>query len=304
MKYCEEFAALLDAYADGELSEPEAARVRAHLETCADCRMYVENIRAIRAAFPSVEETDVPDGFADGVMATIRAGAAPRRQKKTQWLKIAVPLAACVAILVAVSSFQNSFRFAGKSTASAATSADSSMEGSVYKEAQSDAGSGLSGGTESDTASESSGTAAPRMFTALAPNSKDAAVQNKDAAVQDHTSGSAASSQESGEDGSQPAETPQMGILAVTPPTTTTSGSSSPEDQYRKVLYLDVASAGTLLDNYTGTISNAADGTPETLYEMSEQDFDAIAAQLPDVPVTENSSSTTELCCVIVAYTG
>ena len=296
MKYCEEFAALLDAYADGELNEQEAARVRAHLETCAGCRMYVENIRAIRAAFPSTEETDVPDGFADGVMAAIRAGAAPRRQKRTQWLKVAVSLAACVAILVVVGSFQNSFRFAGKSTSSAATSADSSMEGPVYKEAQGDTSSGLSGGTESDTASESAGTVAPRMFTALAPR------DSKDAAGQDQASGSAASSQESGEDGSQPAETPQMGILAVTPSTTIAGNSSSPEEQYRKVLYLDTATAGTLLDNYTGTISSAADGTPETLYEMSEQDFEAIAAQLPNVPVTENSSSATELCCVIVTY--
>jgi len=295
MKYCEEFAALLDAYVDGELNESEAARVKAHLETCPGCRMYVENIRAIRAVFPSAEETDVPDGFADGVMAAIRAGAAPRRQKRTQWLKVAVPLAACVAILVAVGSFQDSFRFAGKSTASASGSA---TVGPAYKESQSGTGSGLSGGTESDTASESADSAAPRMFTALAPR------DSKTAAGQDQTSGSAASSQESGEDGSQPAETPQMGILAVTPSTTIAGNASSPEEQYRKVLYLDAATAGTLVDRYTGVVSSAADGTPETLYEMSKQDFDAITAQLPNVPVTENNSSATELCCVIVTYTG
>ena len=42
MKYCEEFAALLDPYVDGELPLEEAARVRAHLAVCGGCRAYVQ----------------------------------------------------------------------------------------------------------------------------------------------------------------------------------------------------------------------------------------------------------------------
>ena len=64
MKYCEDCAALLDLYVDGELSPDDMDRVRAHLETCSGCRAYVDDALAIRAAFPDVEDTEVPTGFA------------------------------------------------------------------------------------------------------------------------------------------------------------------------------------------------------------------------------------------------
>ena len=73
MDTCQEFAALLDLYVDGALPPAEAERVQAHLETCDVCRSYVDDIQAIRAAFPRIEDTPVPEGFADGVMAAIRA---------------------------------------------------------------------------------------------------------------------------------------------------------------------------------------------------------------------------------------
>ena len=41
MRYCEEFAALLDPYIDGELPPEETARVRTHLLACDGCRTYV-----------------------------------------------------------------------------------------------------------------------------------------------------------------------------------------------------------------------------------------------------------------------
>ena len=56
MKYCEEYAALLDLYVDGELSPEEMAAVQEHLDQCPDCRRYVDEILEIRAAFPDVEE--------------------------------------------------------------------------------------------------------------------------------------------------------------------------------------------------------------------------------------------------------
>ena len=73
MKYCENFAALLDPFVDGELSPDEMARVQAHLDACPACRAYVDDALAIRAAFPDAEDTPVPDGFAESVMARIRA---------------------------------------------------------------------------------------------------------------------------------------------------------------------------------------------------------------------------------------
>lgn len=100
MTYCEEFAALLDPYIDGELSPAETARVREHLRTCDGCRAYVQAALAMRDAFPEAENTPVPDGFAAGVMAAIRADAAPRKRRRPRWAKTLLPLAACCAIVV------------------------------------------------------------------------------------------------------------------------------------------------------------------------------------------------------------
>lgn len=100
MTYCQEFAALLDPYIDGELSPAETARVREHLRTCDGCRAYVQAALAMRDAFPEEEDTPVPDGFAAGVMAAIRADAAPRKRRRPRWAKTLLPLAACCAIVV------------------------------------------------------------------------------------------------------------------------------------------------------------------------------------------------------------
>lgn len=132
MKYCEEFAALLDLYVDGELSGEEAARVRAHLEDCPVCRSYVEDAFAIRGAFPETEETEVPEGFADGVMAAVRAledekkaKAGPVGRKTVYWKKVLLPLAACFAIVLAV---RHGPVRGGGSTSAANNSAPAAMD--------------------------------------------------------------------------------------------------------------------------------------------------------------------------------
>ena len=71
MKYCEEYAALLDAYFDGECTPEEAEQVRAHIAVCPGCRAYLNELALLRDAFPDGEDTEVPEGFADGVMAAI-----------------------------------------------------------------------------------------------------------------------------------------------------------------------------------------------------------------------------------------
>lgn len=111
MKYCEEYAALLDLFADGELTGPEMERVRDHLETCPGCRAYVDDALAIRAGFPNVEETVVPEGFAEGVMARVREDSAKerkivelKRRGVRRWIGTAAALAACCALVVLVRS--------------------------------------------------------------------------------------------------------------------------------------------------------------------------------------------------------
>ena len=100
MKYCENFAALLDPFVDGELSPDEIARVQAHLDGCPACRAYVDDALAIRAAFPDAEDTPVPDGFSESVMARIRAETVSQKRKNRPWLKALASLAACCAIVL------------------------------------------------------------------------------------------------------------------------------------------------------------------------------------------------------------
>lgn len=91
----EQYAALLDAFIDGALSERDAARVRAHLAECPECQAYVSDALTMRELFPGVEETAVPEGFTESVMAALPAQNIPWRK---QWKKAALPLAACIAI--------------------------------------------------------------------------------------------------------------------------------------------------------------------------------------------------------------
>ena len=97
MKECTSFEALLDLFADGELSPEEMARVQSHLDRCPACRAYVDDALAIRAALGGWEETPVPEDFHRHVMDAVRAQ--PRR-RPTPWKKVALPLAACFAVAI------------------------------------------------------------------------------------------------------------------------------------------------------------------------------------------------------------
>ena len=71
MKECEKYAALLDAFSEGDLFLEDMVQVQTHLMNCPGCQAYLEDLLAMRAAFPSVEDTEVPEGFADRVMAAV-----------------------------------------------------------------------------------------------------------------------------------------------------------------------------------------------------------------------------------------
>jgi hypothetical protein len=107
MNTCESYAALLDAFAEGDLFTEDMLQVQKHLNDCPACQAYLDDLFAMRAAFPTIEDTEVPEGFADRVMAAVAAHprtAAPAepapRKKKSPWTKVVLPLAACCAIVV------------------------------------------------------------------------------------------------------------------------------------------------------------------------------------------------------------
>lgn len=105
MNICGEYAALLDAFLDGELSPEEMDGVQRHLEACPACRDYVDDCLAIRAAFPNAEDQAVPAGFAAEVTKALRtlpqkSAPANERRRKTVWFRAAATLAAGFAIVL------------------------------------------------------------------------------------------------------------------------------------------------------------------------------------------------------------
>lgn len=100
MKKCEEFAPLLSAFVDGELTEEERAEVLAHVSECEKCRGLLGELTALHAALGELEDEDVPAGFTEDVMAAVRAekAAMPRMKKPSAWRRW-MPMAACAAIV-------------------------------------------------------------------------------------------------------------------------------------------------------------------------------------------------------------
>ncbi|MBR5471061.1 MAG: zf-HC2 domain-containing protein [Oscillibacter sp.] len=114
MNTCESYAALLDAFAEGDLFTEDMVRVQQHLLNCPDCQSYLDDLLAIQAAFPKIEDTVVPPDFSAKVMTAVaatpqerpvsvpqkKAAAKPSTKRKTPWGRVLVPLAACCAIVI------------------------------------------------------------------------------------------------------------------------------------------------------------------------------------------------------------
>lgn len=177
----DEFAALLDAFVDGELSPAEADRVRAHLAACPACQAYVTDALAIREAFPEAEDTVLPEGFTDAVMTAVRAH--PRKNKVLPWRKVLLPLAACFALVLLVRHMPLSFGGGAKDTASVAT-ASAADTAEMAEDIQDDSDSGVmeyKSARDTDSAPE----AAPEAEGPAAQGFWDSASAEEDAAA-DH----------------------------------------------------------------------------------------------------------------------
>ena len=274
MKYCEDYAALLDLYVDGELSPEDMDRVRAHLETCSGCRAYVDDALAIRAAFPDVEDTEVPTGFAESVMSAVQAAAQERpaapQAKKRHWGRVLLPLAACCAIVIllhGVTGSKNSpVEFATASSSATDTATTESESIAETEEAAAEAP------TETPADGAADGGAAPE--TRVAFTTSDAGTC---ASVNDQASSKAL---------------PETGVVEAP------AGAAVPEAQAAEpeefgveaassvsafaTLRLTTAQAGELLAEHTPV--SDADGV--LCYELSREDYDALLAALADTGIT------------------
>lgn len=123
--------AILSAYLDGELSDIEREEVLAHLESCAECRDYLAELTALRAALGEMEEYDAPEGFAAGVLTRLheeeKTDSKATKALKMPWRRWAA-LAACAAVVVlAVTVLPNTLRMGKSEPDNAAPAAQAPM---------------------------------------------------------------------------------------------------------------------------------------------------------------------------------
>lgn len=251
MKYCEEYAALLDLFVDGELAGPELERVRNHLAECPGCQAYVDDALAIRAGFPDVEETDVPEGFTEGVMERIRENSAKdrksvelRRRGIRRWMGTAAALAACCALVILV-------RTGPGNEAAAPAGGD----GAAYDTA------GVAEGGEAEIAPQ----AAPESAEAPKEEPLEAgpAARSKTMDLYNNEQVLAAA----------PTAGADLAAPAATAPEAAMDDSARKETD---ALYLTAEEAGDLLDGFSAVWENAV----EWRYELNEEEFRALLEAL------------------------
>lgn len=277
MKICENYALLLDQFLDGELSKEDEALVREHLVSCPACAAYVADAMAIRAAFEDLDELEVPEGLSDGVMAVIRAHAAPRK-KNHRWMKAAASLAACAAIVFAAVRI---IPFGASSGTSAASAESAPMEARAGD---------VTDGVESPAEARQQLTADSEMSDPLSSSNVESGQNSAPVSVEPFAL-APNSAQDSGS-----GEAPKTAVGPML-----SANLNSDAASYRKWANLTAAAVGTELDGYSGIPRQDDAGRSYTAYELSESEFDALIARLgaeDKVTAYDTSDSTLYLIAV------
>ena len=105
MRPCIDYLEHMNAVLDGEATPAQEAELTAHLALCPACASLYEDLRALREGADGLV-TQAPDGFAEAVMAQVRAEAAqpklkvlPKPRRKT-WMPAAAMAAVCAIALL------------------------------------------------------------------------------------------------------------------------------------------------------------------------------------------------------------
>ena len=283
MKYCESYAALLDLFVDGELSLEEMLGVQAHLDECPACRVYVDDALAMRAAFPDAEDTEVPEGFAAGVMSAIQADIASRpshsrKKKKTPWMGVLASLAACCAIVI----IQQNGPMAAKSESAAASMA---YDTAVAEEAACEDAAPEAAYFTADTATEET-----------APEAEEAAPMER--LVEEPAEGGAIAqsvTNTSIEDDAAAAP----GAVDLNLIDRWAEGENV---VFACVVFLPQDRVGDVLNGYEGKPYVTDEGVVGTGYALEQSEFEQILYDHFDYPHGPelDPERTTDLCCIVV----
>lgn len=266
MKYCEDYAALLDPYIDGELSPEDTARVREHLRQCDGCRAYVQSALLMRDAFPEIEDTEVPDGFVESVMGAIRSGAAPQKKRRSPWVKVLVPLAACCAIAILVKSMP--MDFTGTDTAA--------PNSTMTEESTPDTTQDTAAAAQDDTETAQEDVSAARFSEPQTEESGDAAIPPTESEVTEDVAPKV-STYTAPTNGESDADQPE----ARSDGGTTTFATTAEAQSWFATLTLTQEQAGTALEGLPADTPVSSDPVSGgTIYWLTQEQFDALLVQL------------------------
>lgn len=261
MKYCEEYAALLDPFVDGELPPEEMERVRAHLENCPGCRAYVDDALAIRAGFPDVEDTAVPEGFAGGVMERIRRDAererkAAERKRVRRWAGTLGALAACCALVVLARTGSGGLN--GSGGAAVVTAGAGAEAPAAYN---------MDGGAAESGTAPQAAMAEPRDTNGAAPEEETAWIEEQTVAGAASTNRKNAARDEAKEKG--PLEYANPAAAAAPAKTDEAADTAEAAEERSAALCLTAGEAGDLLRDYAAVREDAVTWS----YELSGEEY-------------------------------
>ncbi|MBQ9973832.1 MAG: zf-HC2 domain-containing protein [Oscillospiraceae bacterium] len=94
---CDPYIELISAQLDGELTEPEAQTLTAHLDTCPQCRAIARDFGLVHSAMTHMA-VPAPEGLSDEVVRRHRQQKSTRRRTLRQF----AALAACLLLTVGV----------------------------------------------------------------------------------------------------------------------------------------------------------------------------------------------------------
>lgn len=98
MADCEKYIEMISSMVDGELSPEQEAELRAHIETCPDCRRVFDAFSNISSAL-SDDLEEPPEALAKGVMFRIRGISGGKRPRRFIFGRFTA-IAACIALLL------------------------------------------------------------------------------------------------------------------------------------------------------------------------------------------------------------
>lgn len=265
-----ENTALLDAFVDGELTAGEMAEVQAHLDNCPDCRAYVDDALAIRAALSAENDWAIPADFKENVMEAV-AKTPQSRPRKQPWGKL-VAAAACLAVIVLVQ--HGAGGGAEAMDAAAAYAADCTVEESAAVERSMDAPA------ETDDAEIPAALWDSAAYTASAKQEANGATTAAETA-----SGTENTPVEETED--EWVEGPGGNVV------------------FSCTVYLMASDVGDALDGFEGkpfsTTGEPEKGIIGIGYAMEPAAFEHILYDVLNRPAEVGASDpTTELCCIVV----